>query len=231
MHDFDQYRQRLADRPEEWTELDGLCRITVTRFCREWPAFERLGDDFLPQLAAQAGRCGRTELRAWSAGCGGGEEPYSLRLLWDLSVAPACPSTVLDIVATDADAVMLQRAQRATYRPGSLREMPDEWIALAFEPLDGRFRLRREFRHDIRFELQDIREQMPAGRFDLVLCRYLAFTYFDVDRQRAMLDDIAQRLRRGGLLMIGRKEQLPRPASGFAPADAGLGLWRRGDAP
>ena len=39
-------------------------------------------------------------LRCWSAGCGSGEEPYSLALLWTFHVGPAFPGLSLVVVAT-----------------------------------------------------------------------------------------------------------------------------------
>lgn len=228
---LDRYRDRLAEAPDEWAVLDQFCRITITRFCRERPAFECLCDDVLPQLIADARRHGRAKLRAWSAGCGGGEEPYTLRILWDLEIAPRFPSVTLDIVATDADAAMLQRADEASYRRGTLREMPQTWIARTFEPAGERLCLRSDFRHGIRFERQDIRERMPDGPFDLVLCRYLVFTYFDSEGRRNVLREIARRMRPGGVLMVGRKERPQDDGSGFEPIDPELGLWRRSPAP
>jgi len=168
-------------------------------------------------------------LRAWSAGCGGGEEPYSLRILWDLHLAPLFPSLRLQIVATDADAVMLRRARNAVYWRGTLREVPPEWISRAFAEDGERLRLRPEYRAGIRFQQQDMRITMPDGPFDLVLCRYLAFTYFDADGRRAAVHGIAHRLRPGGILMLGAKEHPPARSSGIVPERRELGFWRRRD--
>jgi chemotaxis protein methyltransferase CheR len=225
----DEYRVRLEADAGEWQVLDGLCRITVTRFCRERDAWRRLQENILPRLAAECSGGGRPVLRAWSAGCGGGEEPYTLRILWDLKIAPLFRSQWLDIVATDADANMLRRARIAAYRQGSLRELPSAWLARAFKEEGDLLRLRPEFRAGIRFEQQDMREEMPDGPFDLVLCRYLAFTYFDADGQRAGLHGIAHRLRPGGVLMVGSREYPPARSSEIAPEPCGPGFWRRRD--
>ncbi len=225
----DEYRQRIEAEPDEWAMLDALCRITVTRFCRERAAWLHLRDVVLPGLAADAAAAGRQELRAWSAGCGGGEEAYTLRMLWDLELAPRYPSLRLEIVATDADSTMLCRARAATYRRGTLRELPPGWIARAFEKTGEMLRLRAEFRTGIRFEQQDMRRVMPAGPFDLVLCRYLAFTYFDADGRRAALHGIAHRLQPGGSLMVGVKEYPSAWSTGLVPEYCELGFWRRVD--
>ena len=64
----------------------------------------------MPDIAVRATREGR-EARIWSAGCASGEEPYTLKLLWDLELASSGPSVALSIVATDVDANMLARAR------------------------------------------------------------------------------------------------------------------------
>lgn len=225
----DEYRRRLEAEAGEWRVLDGLCRITVTRFGRERDAWRHLQEVILPRLAGECRRGGGSELRAWSAGCGGGEEPYTLRLLWDLALAPLYPLVRLDIIATDADAGMLRRAKTATYRHGTLRELPLAWRGRAFEECGDALRLRSEFGHGVRFERQDMREEMPDGPFDLVLCRYLAFTYFDLEGQRAAVLGIAHRLRSGGILMVGAREHPPALSPGIEPEHRELGFWRRGE--
>ena len=225
----DAYRSRLEADEDEWPLLDSLCRITITRFCRERAAWVQLRDAILPRLADQARTARRNTLRAWSAGCGGGEEPYGLRILWELELAPLFPSLQLEIVATDADAGMLRRARNAVYRQGTLREVPPEWIERAFEEDGELLRLRPQYRAGIDFGQQDMRVAMPDGPFDLVLCRYLAFTYFDMDGRRAALHGIAHRLRPGGILMLGAKEYPPAWSSEIVPEHQALGFWRRRD--
>lgn len=51
--------------------------------------------------------------------------------------------------------------------------------------------------------LGDIRHEAPAGPFQLVLCRYLAFTYFDRSLQQRILGRIRECLTRDGAL-VGR---------------------------
>jgi len=225
------YRSHLDTNEDEWRLLDSLCRITITRFYREQDAWAWLRDAILPRLADQARAAGRDTLRAWSAGCGGGEEPYSLRILWELELARRFPSLRLEIVATDADAAMLRRARDAGYRWGTLREVPPALMQQAFEEDGAWLRLRPEYRAGVRFKQQDMRVAMPDGPFDLVLCRYLAFTYFDADGQRAALTGIVHRLRPGGILMLGAKEHPPSESSEIVPEHRELGFWRRRDGP
>jgi chemotaxis protein methyltransferase CheR len=76
--------------------------------------------------------------------------------------------------------------------------------------------------------LQDMREGLPGGLFDLILCRYVAFTYFDAMLQRRMLERVLAQLRSGGALVIGLKEQLPDGIPGVEAWVPDLRIFRRG---
>lgn len=64
----------------------------------------------LPDIAARAKREGRTA-HIWPAGCTSGEEPYTLKIPWDLEVASSYAGVLLSIIATDIDEDMLTRAR------------------------------------------------------------------------------------------------------------------------
>jgi chemotaxis protein methyltransferase CheR len=211
LSDADAYRARLESDRAEWSVLDTCCWISVSRFYRDRRVFENLTNHVLPELARAAIARKRLTLRAWSAGCASGEEPYSLALAWHFGVAPDFSGMRLQIVATDASAALLERAKRAVYTASTLRELPAAWRSAAFEPLDRGYRLRGEFRSGIEFRREDIRHTMPAGPFDLILCRNLAFTYFDLELQRKILAGLVKRLEPDGALLVGSHEALPEP--------------------
>ncbi len=222
-----EYRARLERHPAERALLDSLCRITISRFWRDRAVFDRLRDELLPALAALARVRGERVLRCWSAGCASGEEPFSLALAFRLAVAPRFPELEIDILATDADPAVLRRARLARYPPGALRQLPAGWVEAAFEPADGERRLRAGWRRGVAFRRQDLRRRMPAGPFHLVLCRNLAFTYFDEPLQREVLGRLAARLAPSGLLLVGTHERLPPGDFGLEPAAGRLPVYRR----
>lgn len=216
------YREYLEEHPGEWQELEPLCRVTISRFYRDRGVFQLLGAEILPELARAAVECGRRRVRAWSAGCGAGEEPYTLSIVWSREVSPSFPEVELRIVATDADAHQLERARRACYPAGTLRELPDGWREAAFVCGERSCCLRAELRERVDFSVEDVRLRQPDGPFDLVLCRNLVFTYFDEDWQRRLLARIGERLEPRGFLVLGRHETLP-----SAPAFEEVGPGRR----
>ena len=75
------YRALLEEGTAEWRQLDGLCRVSVSRFYRDQGVWNCLERELLPQLGLQALARGETRLRIWSAGCASGDEPYTLALM------------------------------------------------------------------------------------------------------------------------------------------------------
>lgn len=221
------YREYLDRHPEEWRVLDAFCTISISRFYREAAVFDYLGRIVLPALAEAALVRGDASLVAWSAGCASGEEPYSLTILWRLALAQRFPGLSLRVLATDLDPRLLARGRDARYRSSSLRELPDAWRDAAFTREGPLFVLKPEFREGVVFLQHDLRHEPPEGPFDLVLCRYLAFTYFDEGRQRETLERFLGVLHTGGALVVGRKEQLPEAAPGLTPWHPRAGVYRR----
>ena len=212
LESLNDYRRHLEADPREWAVLGYICRITISRFYRDRAVFDTLRDPALPALGRGILARGDTAFRCWSAGCASGEEPYSLRLAWDLDATGHVPGVELLVVATDLDDHLLERARTACYSAGSLRELPPEWIPAAFARADDSLCVRAEFRTGIDFVREDIRSEMPSGPFDLVLCRNLVFTYFEQEEQVRLLQRMLHRLVAGGLLVLGGQEALPEGA-------------------
>jgi chemotaxis protein methyltransferase CheR len=205
--DLAAYRAYLESSADEWSRLDGLCRVTISRFWRDSAVFESLRDDVLPAL-------GRS-VTAWSAGCASGEEPYSLVL------AAVDAGIRVRVLATDADPALLDRARIACYPESSLRELPPALRASAFD--DGC--LRPAHRAPVELRQHDLRACAPGGLFDLVLCRNVVFTYFAEELQREVGDRLVRSLRPGGALVVGAHEA---PGlDGLEPWPDARCVWRR----
>jgi chemotaxis methyl-accepting protein methylase len=204
--DMAAYLERLRDDPTEAAGLADLMRVTVSRLFREEERWKALAERILPALLA-ARPAGL--FRAWSVGCCGGEEPYSLALVWMESLEPRYPGSTIEITATDIDAASLERARLARYEAGSLRELPTELRSRWFAREGNLLRLDMRVTRLVRFERRNLMiDPVPAG-MDLVMCRYLAFTYYRGERLLAAVRRLWEALRPGGVLMIGRKEGLP----------------------
>jgi len=236
LRDTRAYRLWLETMPAEWDELRALCSIPISRFYRDRAVFDSLARVVLPALAEAAEERGQRSLECWSAGCASGEEPYTLSMVWQLGLARYAATLNLRVLATDIDQSLLERAGVACYGASALKELPESWRESAFERRAAQYCLRERFRAPVSFAREDLSARMPEQAFDLILCRNLAFTYFDSSVQQDVAHRIAQRLRRGGALVIGIHEQLPPQVSGLA-AWPGVratyrtsGAWSHGDA-
>ena len=219
------YRTRLEENPAEWTALRFCLRVTISRFFRDHGMFHALAQSILPALAEIALKSGAETLRAWSAGCASGEEPYSLSLLWTFALQARWPGLRLSILATDIDEGMLRRAEMACYPASSLKETPSNWLEPAFVRDNGRFCLRPELRVPVRFLRQDLCEELPDGSFHLILCRNLAFTYFAEPLQQEIARGLLERLIPGGCLILGAHERLPAGSSSVAAKGQTAGIY------
>ena len=101
--DLTAYEAYLASHAEEWVILDSMCRISISRFYRDCGVFEALCKTVLPTLAYAALARQESCVCCWSAGCAGGEEAYTLKMVWHLCLAPHFPALQLGIMAMDAD--------------------------------------------------------------------------------------------------------------------------------
>ncbi len=207
-----EYQAYLEGHADEWARLDPLCRITISRFYRDQGVFAALAQEVLPSLVCAVRERGDSVLRIWSAGCGSGEEPYTLAVVWTIELQSRFPEITIDIVATDADLKTVRRAIDARYEFSSLKELPESWRNQVFTREDDTFCVKPEYKREIKFLEQDIRQEQPKGRFDLVLCRNLVFTYFDDALQRQLLRRIVGAMHGGAALVLGVHEHVPEGA-------------------
>ncbi len=220
------YRAYLDTHAAEWGVLDAMLRISISRFYRDRNVFNHLRTAVLPELAARARHRGEQRIRIWSAGSASGEEPYTVAIIWDHYLRPAFPEIRMQLMATDVDEQMLQRAQRGIYPASSLKDAPTDWLETAFVQSAHEWVLRQEFREQVDFRQQDIRTQTPAESFDLILCRNLVFTYYAEPLQRQVLERLTEHLVPGGFLVIGKHETLPAGTPGLLPCRSRFGYVR-----
>jgi chemotaxis protein methyltransferase CheR len=239
------YRALLEGDPAEWTALEQLCVVTLSRFYRDATVWQALEREVLPQLAvaaqavaaqtaaSQAVASQTTQhaaLRCWSVGCASGEEPYTLAIVWGLALAQQYPALELRVLATDRHEPVLARAARARYQHGTLQELPLHWRELAFQSEGGELLLRERFRRPVELHAADAGSWLPTQTFQLILCRNVVFTYFDEQRQREVLGRLLTCLAPGGAFLIAPRERLPESEQ-LEPWLSEQGIFRKRPAP
>ena len=200
-----EYRAYVLAHAEEQRFLGDQLTVTISRFWRNRFVFEALERTWLPVLLARL-RFGEP-FRVWSAGCASGEEPYSFLILWENGFAGSGPKLLL--VASDADNRCLHRAREGRYPPSSLRELPLELRRRYFVNEGGNFVISPAFFDRILWMEHNLLWDPPVPGNHLILCRNLAYTYFTEPVQQEITRRFHQALLPGGLLVMGRKDQLP----------------------
>lgn len=226
VHGYDAYLGLVRRDPREAALLPDLMHVTISRFFREKKAWDALRETVLPDIVSESGGTG--PVRVWSAGCCGGEEPYSLALLWLHYLEKQYPGRRLEIIATDIDEESLERARTAVYRHESLREVPAEVRDRWFSRSGHDWRLDEMPRSLVAFRPSNLMTDPPPSGMDLVLCRYLPFTYYHGERLGTAAQRLWEALRPAGVLMVGAKEVLVPPAlKYFQPLPGTQFFYRR----
>lgn len=223
---YQDYLAHVRSSAEEAAQLPDLMRVTISRFFREQKQWWVLRDDVVPGMLATLS-VPRT-LRAWSAGCCGGEEPFTLAIVWLEYLLPRYPDWMLEIIATDIDDASLERSRQARYRRETMREVPGEIHDRWFSRENGHWRPNETARSLVTFENRNLLADPPPQAMDLALCRYLSFTYYKGERLQAAVRKLWEALRPGGILMVGAKEFLPPSALElFEPVEGSRVFYRR----
>lgn len=225
LSDYAAYLELLRADPDEAHLLPEVMLVTVSRFFREWECWADLGEKVIPTLI---GIKSEGTLRAWSVGCCGGEEPYSLAILWLDRLQEQYPGWKLEIKAADIDEASLKRAQEGKYEAGSLREVPHNALQRYFSKENGLWRINDQPKQLVAFQKHNLLNDPPLQEMDIVFCRYLAFTYYRGERRRKADEAVSVALKPGGALVIGLKESLTAAESEvFKPWPGCRGIYRR----
>jgi chemotaxis protein methyltransferase CheR len=193
----------LQESPVEQEQLLEALTIHVSQFFRNPTTFALLEKKILPGLL-QNSRNNRSKLRIWSAGCAGGEEPYSLALICQGLLRD---KDLLSIVASDISVNILQRAKQACFAKNRLAAVPAAFLLRYFICQGKNYQLSSEIQKRVRFFRHNILTEQPNFRVDLILCRNLLI-YFSRPQQARVIRILAKALQPGGYLVLGRAETL-----------------------
>jgi two-component system CheB/CheR fusion protein len=214
--DYADYLDYLQVHPEEFTALFNTILINVTGFFRDPDTWEYLRTDVVPRIVAE--RDPDLPLRVWSAGCASGEEAYTLAMLLVEMLGPESFAKRVKIYATDVDEEGLNQARHASYTDRDMRGVPSELVERYFDNLAGRYTFRTDLRRSVIFGRNDLVQDAPISRIDLLACRN-TLMYFNAETQARILSRFHFALAEGGVLFLGKAEMLLGHTSMFTPVD------------
>jgi chemotaxis protein methyltransferase CheR len=190
----------------ELEEFSNAITTNLTSFFREAHHFEFLSDTVLASLEKRNAATRR--LRIWSAGCSTGEEPYSIAIALQESMARFRGWDVR-ILATDLDSQVVAHAQAGEYKSDRFEKMADRRCERWFEETrPGTRTASPELKALITFRQLNLMHPWPfKGPFDVIFCRNVVI-YFDKETQRALFGRMAELQREDDHLFIGHSESL-----------------------
>lgn len=214
LHGYAEYAALLLTDPQEYQKLRDAVTINVSKFYRNPEVWSVLDAQIVPHLFAA-----NRQIRMWSAGCAGGEEPYSISMLLREYANRTNQQAALsrfEIVGSDIDRLSLETAQRAEYGPFAFTDIPTQVREHWFEP-PQLVRVKEEIRASVRFETRDlITSELPSG-CDVIFCRNVVI-YFERAIQEALFQRFHAALAPGGFLVLGKVETLfGKTANLFSP--------------
>ncbi len=189
------------DPVELQTAID-LITTHETFFFREIHHF-----DLLRRMVVPTHGPGRP-LRAWSAACSTGEEPYSIAMVLHDTMGPSG----WELVASDVSQGTLAKAAAGLYKMERIEGISQEYLRAyclrGKDQYEGMMLVGSQLRGMVDFRQVNLTSIPPdLGLFDVVFLRNVII-YFDAPTKRHVLESVCDHLRPGGWLMLGHSESL-----------------------
>jgi chemotaxis protein methyltransferase CheR len=202
---FSQLQDKVLHEPGSFAELLDYLTVPVSEMFRDPGYFRSLRQTVAPVLRTYP------SLKVWVAGCGTGEEVYSLAIL--LREEGLLPRTL--IYATDINPHTLQKASAGVYdveriagfteahrKSGGNSSLSDYYTAAY-----GRAVFDKSLREHIVFSDHSLATDSVFAEVQLICCRNVLI-YFNRDLQDRAVGLFRDSLCRKGFLGIGSKETL-----------------------
>ncbi len=210
---FAEYIQHVLNDQtgQEFSALVDSLSTNLTKFFRENQHFEYVRTQLLPGIIASKQRSGVSRIRAWSAGCSSGEEPYSIAITllegiqgkgrWDVKV-----------LATDVSTRILERAKKGIYEQNRIDPIPlplrNRYLTRRREGTKEMYEVGPALRERIIFRYLNLMQDWPIkGPLDFIFCRNVMI-YFDKPTQERLVNRFYDLLGPGGVLFTGHSESL-----------------------
>lgn len=152
-------------------------------------------------------------LRIWSAGCGCGEESYSIAMTICESLEFAGAWNI-HILATDISRSALEQAERGLFPPRSLEGLNPRQKESYFTRVNDQYLVRPQVRNMVSFAQMNLVQNVYMGRFDIIFCVDV-LVYLNENHRAALLRRFYEYLESGGYLFVGGREPMARMAGKF----------------
>jgi two-component system CheB/CheR fusion protein len=190
-------------------EADALYQdllINVTSFFRNPEAFAALRQVVYPAIL-QARTSASGPIRIWVPGCSTGEETYSHAISLAEFLGEEGADIPIQIFGTDLSESAIQRARAGVYKENIEADVSPLRLRRFFYKADGGYQIRKSIRDLCIFSTQNVFNDPPFSRMDLVSCRNVMI-YLSQSLQRRVIPIFHYALNPTGFLMLGSTEGL-----------------------
>ena len=200
---YDEYVEALRTNKELLEEFVAYLTINVSEFYRNPEQWELMKKTVLPYLFDKFGK----RLRIWSAACSTGDEPYTLVMVLSKFV----PMDNIEIIATDIDKQILEKAQLGLYNEKSVRGLPKEYVKEFFTQVGTRnYQIKDEVKKHVKFQQHNLLKDEYPKNMDMIVCRNVMI-YFTEEAKSVMYQKFNNSLKKEGILFVGSTEQIISP--------------------
>jgi chemotaxis protein methyltransferase CheR len=206
---------RFGNAAAELQILTNVMTVNETYFFREDYQFKCLVDSLLPDLVKR--KAAGSTIRIWSIPSSSGEEAYSIAI-YLLEYWRGIAQWDVEIISSDIDTHILQKAKQGIYNKRSLQHVPDTLLHKYFQALgDGQYQICQDLRDVVNFtrvNLSDVADTCSYRHFDVIFCRNLLIYFDDLSRLKAA-EVFFDALEPGGFICLGHSESMSRISSLF----------------
>ena len=218
------YLEHLQANPVEGQRLVRDLLARGLRFFRDPEAFDALRRLVVGELLEHSGD--KQRLRVWVPGCASGEEAYSAAMTLLDELVERSSNALLQIFGTDVSETAIEQARGGIYPSSIAGDVGQRLLARYFNQLDGNYRVRLLLRGTCVFARQDLTNDPPISKLDLIFCRDALDPLNDAVRDQ-LLRVFHYALRPDGILILGGRETVRPGAELFATVDEAQGIYRK----
>ncbi|MCI8410313.1 MAG: protein-glutamate O-methyltransferase CheR [Lachnospiraceae bacterium] len=200
---YKDYVALIKSDSEKYEEFVNYLTINVSEFYRNPEQWNLLEKTILPELIQKYGK----SLKIWSAACSTGDEPYSLVML----LAKFMPLNQIEIIATDLDKQVMEKAKAGLYSVKSLKGLPEEYVKKYFEKInDTTYSISEDVKKRVKFQQHNLLKDAYPDKCDLIVCRNVMI-YFTEEAKLEIYAKFNKALKDEGILFVGSTEQIVQP--------------------
>lgn len=211
---FEEYYE-FVSADTEGTERQALIEAITTHytsFFRDAGQFAHVREELTRSLKERS-----SKVRIWSAACSSGEEPYSLAIVaLEAASLAGVVSPDIRILATDISNQVLRQAYEGWFPVSSLQKLSipqrsyfEHTSRICESTGETMLRVNKQLRDLVIYRNVNLCEhplQVP-GEIDIIFCRNVLL-YFNIKMQQKIIESVAGKLKKGGLLYVGASEQV-----------------------